>query len=149
MLTAGGYLWQLFFLLVAHLVPQASTQCSLDIPDTILTNNLIANLDTHPEFNPVKFRRLDLTYLCYSRSITDSSKVMDARISLLYSYERANFSVQATLTCPGPDRWRYSSAGNRVVGNKPGDHVVINMTKEGCIDCLYDRSFAQPTWCRG
>ena len=149
MLTAGEYVWQLFFLLGAHLVPLASTQCSLNLPDTVLTNKLIASLDTHREFNPNKFQRLDLAYLCYSRSVPDSSTVKDARISLLYSYERANFSVQATLICPGADRWRYISADNRIVGSKPEDHVLMNMTKEGCIDCLYDRSFAQPTWCRG
>lgn len=146
MLSSGVYLACVVFL-GALQIPLSSAQCQLEVPQSAISSRVAPNSDLHREYNPAKFQLLDLSFLCYSRQMPADATYKDTRVSVLYTYDGRNYSVQATMYCRGA-QWSYRTSGNRIVSVEPENYRPVNLTKDGCLDCYYDRTFSQPTWCR-
>ena len=83
-------------------------QCQLEVPQFAISSRVAPNRDLHREYNPAKFQLLNLSFLCYSRQMPSDATYKDTRVSVLYTYDGRNYSVQATMYCRGA-QWSYST----------------------------------------
>lgn len=126
--------WALLHLCLAH--------CPLHLPEPVLFDAL--NTAGLVGDDPFVFTLLDLTYLCYARSLVDVMRFDQVRVSVLYTYGAdVPQSAQATFECIGIT-WRPAPV-SYVTQHK---HIFQDLTREGCQDCLDQSKFAKPTYCR-
>ena len=142
-------LWISFVLaLTVYLLPQSSAQCSLDLGVPFVNIGGVPFQGLFPEYTPSSFIQNGLTYLCYTRSETNSETFSEIRVSVLYQYQGTDGALQLTLSCIG-SRWLYDSTQSSLVQLPAADHVTENMTREGCVNCRDSSttSFGDPTYC--
>ena len=137
----------LIVLFLSILPTLSIAQCSLDIPDGVLTSAPLSSLVS--EFNPSSFARDDVTYLCYSRADSDNTTFDAIRISLLFTHGSTQYSIRLSYMCRSPN-WRYDSSWAATLLSA-ADHIATNMTIEGCTSCADSstESFGSPTGCTG
>ena len=137
----------IFLCLVALLhFPVCRAQCDPDISILQLVRALYA-VDVISELDPIKFTLQNLTYLCFVRSSSDSTRFSQVRVSFLYTYESAtDQSAQATFSFCLFDAFTFRSTDVDLVTQDP--HLIENMTREDCQDCRDNSTFARPTFCR-
>lgn len=144
-------LWALCVLaLLICTVPQSSAQCSLDLGSPFTSIPGVPFQEIFPEFSPASFMLNGLTYLCYSRSETNSSTFSEIRLSVLYQYQGNEGTLQLTLDCnAGLERWLYDNTRPSLDELSADRHVTENMTREGCANCRDNstKSFGNPTYC--
>jgi hypothetical protein len=135
----------LIVLFLSILPTLSIAQCSLDIPDGVLTSAPLSSLVS--EFNPSSFARDDVTYLCYSRADSDNTTFDAIRISLLFTHGSTQYSIRLSYMCRSPN-WRYDSSWAATLLSA-ADHIATNMTIEGCTSCADSstESFGSPTGC--
>ena len=144
-------LWALCLLsVVVCLLPQSSAQCSLDLGSPFANINGVPFGSFFPEYSPSNFIQNGLTYLCYTRSKTNSETFSEIRVSVLYQYQRTDGALQLTLVCIG-SRWFYDRTQPSLLELSAAEHVMENMTREGCANChnTSTASFGDPTYCSG
>lgn len=120
-------------------------QCDLNVPDSELVVAL-NQAGLIPESDPSKFTLQDTTNLCFVSSTSDPTRYDQIRVSILYTYDTvADQPAQATFSvCLGTFRF----AGANVNSVTQDTHITVDMTREGCQDCLDSSTFAYPTYCR-
>ena len=144
-------LWALCVLtLLICTLPQSTAQCSLDLGGPFTSIPGVPFQEIFSEFSPSSFVLDELTYLCYSRSETNSDTFSEIRVSVLYRYQSVGGTLQLTLDCnAGLGRWVYDRTRPSLDELSADQHIAENMTREGCANCRDNstKSFGDPTYC--